>query len=546
MDRMFHVSLPTREYEFLIAMSNGIDYAMTKHAAEEGGKMRTRYLVIVCAFLILWTSIQCGRGGRDQDKDSTVVIGYYGDETIFLHDYWGMEASYLMFLPLVESMYGYVEPQPILAERWDHSEDYREWTFYLRKNVKWHDGVPVTAHDIKFTADLRKKLNRGEGSAEILDDYSIKVTFPMAANALISSDVYYPKHLLEGLDPEEFYNWDFWKQPVGNGPYRYVRHIPKTMIEVKANPDHFRGKPNIDRVILKFVENSLTELMSGNIDAVGEVSRLELLAIKNDPRFRSYHGWGNSYSAIYWNHDLSLFQSPEIRRALTLAINRHELAEVMYYPEDVPIKDTISTIPQFLLGAYPDQLPHDPDRAREILEKLGWHDADGDGIRERGDKEFRFTALISSSLPGAKESSIYVQNQFRRIGVHMEIQALEANLLKQHIRAGDFEALFFLIDGSLTQPNFGDARLFGKESPLGYENPEIIRLLELALSEMDPAELDSIYEKIMPIFVEDMPMTFLLPQVYTSIVHKRIKGLSNQQRIDVVYSMEHLWIEEED
>jgi ABC-type transport system substrate-binding protein len=87
--------------------------------------------------------------------------------------------------------------------------------------------------------------------------------------------------------------------------------------------------------------------------------------------------------------------------------------------------------------------------------------------------------------------------------------------------------------------------LFGKESPLNYKNPEMIRLLDMALLEMDPDKLDSIYKKIMPIFIEDMPMTLLLPQVYTSIVHKRIKGLSNQNRVDPIWSMEHLWIEEE-
>jgi ABC-type transport system substrate-binding protein len=68
----------------------------------------------------------------------------------------------------------------------------------------------------------------------------------------------------------------------------------------------------------------------------------------------------------------------------------------------------------------------------------------------------------------------------------------------------------------------------------------MIRLLDMAILEMDPDKLDSIYKKIMPIFIEDIPMTFLLPQVYTSIVHRRIKGLSNQYRIDPIWSMEHL------
>ena len=127
----------------------------------------------------------------------------------------------------------------------------------------------------------------------------------------------------------------------------------------------------------------------------------------------------------------------------------------------------------------------------------------------------------------------------------MEIQTLEANPLKQRIRSSDFEALLFLVHGSTNQPNFGDVRLFGKESPLGYRNPEIIRLLDLAKLEVNPEKLDGIYTKIMPIFLADMPVTFLLPQVFTSVAHKRIQGLTNQFRIDPVWSMEYLWIGEE-
>ena len=64
--------------------------------------------------------------------------------------------------------------------------------------------------------------------------------------------IFLPRHLLEDLDPGAFYDWDFWTHPVGNGPYRYVRHVPKTMIAFEANPDYFLGQPKIERVVLKF------------------------------------------------------------------------------------------------------------------------------------------------------------------------------------------------------------------------------------------------------------------------------------------------------
>ncbi|MHC4489773.1 MAG: ABC transporter substrate-binding protein, partial [Planctomycetota bacterium] len=103
-------------------------------------------------------------------------------------------------------------------------------------------------------------------------------------------DVYYPKHLLENLDPKEFTSWKFWTEPVGNGPYRYVRHVPRTMIELEANPDYYRGKPKIERLVLKFGGYPLTELMSGNVDCI-DISSLEAIKLADDPRFRVYQAY---------------------------------------------------------------------------------------------------------------------------------------------------------------------------------------------------------------------------------------------------------------
>jgi ABC-type transport system substrate-binding protein len=71
--------------------------------------------------------------------------------------------------------------------------------------------------------------------------------------SLLDWDVYFPRHLLEDLDPAEFFLWEFWTQPVGNGPYRYVNHDPETHIEFEANPDYYEGEPTIKRLIITLV-----------------------------------------------------------------------------------------------------------------------------------------------------------------------------------------------------------------------------------------------------------------------------------------------------
>ena len=109
-------------------------------------------ILLLACFLLTFAISACTKKSNPDTKDlSKVTVLYGGDERIFLQDYFGMEASFMMFLPLAKQE-GDVggEPVPMLANKWEHSEDYREWTFYLNENITWHDGMPVTAHDIEF------------------------------------------------------------------------------------------------------------------------------------------------------------------------------------------------------------------------------------------------------------------------------------------------------------------------------------------------------------------------------------------------------------
>jgi len=159
--------------------------------------------------------IQCGRGPEKASAgESKITIGMVADEWLFSLEKAGTWAAQQMFLPLVyKDSRG--EWEPALAERWEHSDDYKEWTFFLRKDVKWHDGKPTTAHDVKFTFDLLKSPDVGDwrhpiSSVEVIDDYSLIIRYKQPRE-YGWYQVFYPKHILEELDPKEFWKWDFWK-----------------------------------------------------------------------------------------------------------------------------------------------------------------------------------------------------------------------------------------------------------------------------------------------------------------------------------------------
>jgi len=491
--------------------------------------MKNKGLIILFVGIMIFVSGTCARkNGKQSANESKITVLSIGDERI-LGPFYDSPPRFLVFLPLVE--FSQAEPKPALAERWEHSPDYRTWTFYLRRDVRWHDGVTTTAHDIKFTLDLADKIYpvkqlRGIVSYEVIDDFTFTITYKKPSlYALEYWFVYWPKHLLEDLDVKGFWKWEFWTQPVGNGPYRYVRHVPKTMIELEANQDYYRGKPKIQKVILKFGGGtSLTELLSGNVDVI-QAHLSDVPKLRDDPRFHVYYNLSWYVGTIFWNHRHSLFSESSIRRALTLAINRRELARLLYYNDDLP-----------------ELIPYDPQRAEQLLEEGGWYDRDGNGVRERGKQEFRFTAIVDKIIGlSMDKAAVYVQDQLKRVGIRMEILELKGQLNKR-FRSGDFEAVFGKFQNSPTTAS-GHLGILGENSPMGYENAEMIRLLKLAKNEPELEERKRIYQQIMPLYTADIPMTILFPEVSVLIAHKKIRGL--EEYSDPTWFMEYLWIEEE-
>ena len=472
---------------------------------------------------------------RPAGETSTVTVAYCcADEALNpIHD---MEAKKLVFLSLMErDSLGNLVGR--LAMSWEPSADYREWTYRLRTDVRWHDGVPFTARDIEFTVGLMDAfwdLDYGAGAFEAVtvhDDSTITIRSGHGRRLYQIYMVFYPQHLLEGLDPERLGEWDFWARPVGNGPYRYVRAVPETMMEFEANPDFYAGAPSIDRVVLKFSGGAaIADLLSGQVDVSSDISTADRATVASDPRFRLYYQvWGGSQQVIYWKSDHVLFSDPSVRRALTMAIDRRELLRALNIPDEVPIIDGPITPDQWARRQLPEPLPHDPERARALLGEAGWRDTDGDGILEKDGRPFRFTALVRTlsveDTPGNVSAGVYVQSQLRKTGVEMTLQPLDPGVVMPRLGSGEFEAVIAGFRSYETPwlQYFG----LGAGEPVGYRNPRLLELIDEASRTWVPAEEDSLYAEIAEIFRADVPVTFLFPIVGLTVAHERLRGLSS-------------------
>ncbi len=492
--------------------------------------------------------LACSRG---EDR------GYGGRSTVTVSTRIGAEAlnpsadtwsKFLVFLPLVTvSETGELEGR--LARSWEHSRDFREWTYHLRTDVRWHDGVPVTARDVKFTLDLLSNpaaLYFGPDyfeSITVIDDSTVTIRSIDFALEWASWIVFFPEHLLKHLDPGRLYDWDFWMHPVGNGPYRFVRYLPETSMEFAANPDYFRGSPRIGRVLLKFdPEGRLSELLSGNVDAIATANPSERPKLAEDPRFRAYQSPDGLVRVLYWKNDHPLFQDPRVRRALTLAVNRTELQRLLGIPETIPVVDGVLAPERLLRADVPPPLPYDPVQAGGLLAEAGWVDHVGGRVREREGTPFHFALLVPGGSGTAgiwQRAAVFVQEQYRRVGVRMDIKLLDHAVVTERLRRGNFEAVLTFSAGM----NWLE-ETFGRGSPLGYRNGKVDELLARLRSTANPEERDSIHREFIRIFQAEAPVTFLGPVAWTSFVHRRLRGLRTPFRANPLQFMDDLWLED--
>ncbi len=505
------------------------------------------------AALTLWIALpgawSCAESRPRRDTagaEDTVQVLYYSANSETWQDF-GQPVLTLLFMPLMHEHGGDMEGR--LARSREMSADGRAWTYHLRTDVRWHDGVPVTAHDIEFTIKLFQNLDhrnplaaqRGLGrTVEVIDDSTFTITFELYRDDFVWTprEVFLPSHLLEGLDPADMAEWEFWNAPVGNGPYRFVRMIPNEFIELEASPDYFAGPPGIQRVFLRAGGAWMTMLHAGEVDILTEVGGLTAASLADDPRYRIYQWPSSRPGRITWNHRHPILGDPRVRRALSLTVDRGELAVISGYPADLPTWDVPISRSRLMgaLARVPEPLAPDPARARKLLSEAGWEDRDGDGIRERGGQALRFELLTS-----AEGTAVILQQQFRRIGVHVDIHSIDNELRRDRFREGAFDAIL----GSMPRdPDRVAPLLTGVPSALaGYEGPELA-LLDAVLDTTFLEEArERLYEQAWPIVRRDLPATFLLSRLSSTIANSRIRGVSGRDGVAILLHMDELWIE---
>ncbi|MEK7337959.1 MAG: peptide-binding protein [candidate division NC10 bacterium] len=435
-----------------------------------------------------------------------------------------------------------------LAESWEISKDERTITFHLKRGVRWHDGAPFTARDVEFTyrymRDPKTPTAYAEdflqvASTEVVDPYTFRVRYEKPyAPALLSWALWVlPAHLLEepwrrGVDlrttPQN-------RHPIGTGPFRFQEWKAQEKVVLLASPDYHRGRPYLDRVLLRIIPDSATiflELKARNVDMAG-LTPLQFRRQTDYPAFarffERYRYLSNSYAYLGFNLKDPRFADRRVRRALAHAIDRREIIE------GVLLGLAQEAVGPYKPGTwwYTDEVqtfPYDPDRAKELLREAGWRDRDGDGILERDGKPFRFTIRTNQGNSVRIQTAEIIQRRLKAIGIDVNIHVVEwAAFINTFIRKRDFEAII-LGWGLGLDPDQYEIWHSSKIGPdqlnhISYGNPEVDRLLESGRRTFNQERRKAIYREFQRVLAEDQPVVFLYVPDALTAVSSRIQGI---------------------
>ena len=434
---------------------------------------------------------------------------------------------------------------PKIASSWTVSDDRLTITFHLRKDARWHDGVPVTSKDAQFTyekiidpASLAKDkigMFKNVAAVEAPDPHTFIVQYREPFSPALSTwDMnLIPEHIY--AKEADFLRSKYNESPIGCGPFRFVKWERAQKIVLEANRDYWGEKPHLDQVILKVIPSEqvrLSALISGDIDYTvltpmsyqkdtdGTEFKTRLRTMIYYPIYLWYIGWNMDGSNRF-------FTDRRVRQAMTLAMDRAGFLKNVYFGlGEVAITD-------FQPGtwAFNERLkpyPYDLERAKMILDEAGWKDTNSNGIRDKDGIEFEFTLIFPAGPETSEQMGALFKESLERIGVKMELMKLEWSTFMERKRNHLFQAAMSGIRKDIDPDPYDiyhSSQYLNGSNYGGYRNPEADRLIEEARREFVMEKRKAIYGRLQEVLHEDQPFTYLFHPAACIGIDRRFRNV---------------------
>jgi len=439
---------------------------------------------------------------------------------------------------------------PDIAENYNVSSDGKTYDVYLKKNVFWHDGQPLTADDVVFTLKIiqdqnyRSPLRYNWSGVDVqkTDQFALRFILKNAYAPFPYNLTFgiLPKHIWQNVSATDFALNERNLKPIGSGPYVFVQLEKNkdgsiTSVQLQASKNYYLNGPFIANLNFRFYadeDKALAALKKAEINGLNYISAQNESSLVANPK--------NSdnilklslprYFALFINQSQNkALADKNVREALARAIDKDKLINDILAGFGQKIDSPI--IPGML--GYTNQVktyPFDPEKAKATLDSAGWKDIDNDGVREKDGVKLQIS-LVTIPWPELSKTASLLKDFWAAIGVKLDVETKEtANLIEENVRPRQYQILLF---GELMNVD-PDPFAFWHSSQIKdpgqnlsmYENSKVDAILQNARQDLNPETRAQKYQQFSQIIAEDLPAIFLFAPDYLYPISRNINNVN--------------------
>jgi len=405
---------------------------------------------------------------------------------------------------------------PWLAERW-HTTDNRNYTFFLKRGVHFHNGRELTAADVKYV--IERAMNpetkhpypgyyAAIGDIIVKDDYTITFSLKsLNANFILNlarqGSVIYPREAVDTLKSD----------PVGTGPFKLAEWVRGDRIVLTRNPDyHVKGLPRLDRVVFRFIPDpnaTLAALKAGDIDAsLFGLGPEHVQEVQKDARFQVVVGDTTNDVILAMNNSRKPYADVRVRRAITHAINKQDVLQGAMFGLGRILGSNVDPLNPYYVDVS-GLMPYDPARAKKLLAEAGYPNG------------FETVLKVAPQYYYTVRTGEIIANHLAKVGVKVRIEQIEwGQWIARVWREADYDLTIIGHAEAWDIENYAKPTYYFR-----YDSPEFQTLFKESEVTLDDKARRELYARMQKKLVEDAPVVWLYMHPRLVVAKKGVAGL---------------------
>jgi peptide/nickel transport system substrate-binding protein len=405
---------------------------------------------------------------------------------------------------------------PSLAERW-HTSDNRNYTFFLKKGVRFHNGRELKGADVKYVFDRAMNPETKHpyprdydaiGDIIVRDDYTVtfalkKINANFLHNVARQGSVIYPREAVETMK----------SHPIGTGPFRFEQWVRGDRIVLTRNPDyHVKGLPRLDRVTYRFISDPnavLAALKAGDVDAsLFGLGPEHVQDVRKDARFQVIVGDTTNDVILAMNNARKPYTDVRVRQAMTHGINKQDVLKGAMFGMGKVLGSNVDPLHPYYVDMA-GAVPYDPARAKKLLAEAGYPNG------------FDTVLKVAPQYYYTVRSGEVIAENLKKIGVNVRIEQIEwGQWIARVYREADYDLTIIGHAESWDIKNYANPKYYFR-----YDSPPFQALFKQSEVTLDAAARRELYVQMQKLMAQDAPVVWLFMHPNLVVARKGLQGI---------------------